>query len=92
MRQKWDDNEKGASTFQQRTNTCERKIYDILFNARLELDPPTHLVKRERRRDFISSRGTAESGFSLRAANRASARASSSGERELGRPLRVHGE
>jgi hypothetical protein len=35
----------------------------ILLHFRAELDPPVHLANRERRRVFISSSGTAESGF-----------------------------
>jgi len=35
----------------------------ILLHFRAELDPPVHFAKRERRRAFISSSGTAESGF-----------------------------
>ena len=35
----------------------------ILLHFRAELDPPLHRTKRERRRAFISSSGTAVAGF-----------------------------
>ena len=38
-------------------------VGDVLLNLRSDDHPPAHLVKRERSRAFMASKGTADSGF-----------------------------
>jgi len=54
-----------------------RRLGNILFDSRSELDAPAHLQRRDRSRAFISSSDTAEAGASRKPLNRDSTNDSS---------------